>query len=94
MPTHAAGTFALNCAYHGIPCIGYEGLDTQSKCHPQLTIKMNDLRHARELAEKLKTDNSFYETACETAKNNFNVFFGEEEYIHDMNKVIQKVIDE
>ena len=94
MTTHAAGTFALNCAYHGIPCIGYEGLDTQSKCHPQLTIKMNDLRHARELAEKLKTDNSFYETACETAKNNFNVFFGEEEYIHDMNKVIQKVIDE
>ena len=23
MPTQAAGTFALNCAYHGIPCIGY-----------------------------------------------------------------------
>ncbi len=94
MPTHAAGTFALNCAYHGIPCIGYEGLDTQQRCHPQLTIKMNDLRHARELAEKLKTDNSFYKTACDTAKNNFNVFFGEEEYIYDMNKVIQKVIDE
>ena len=40
MPTHAAGTFALNCAYHGIPCIGYSGLDTQSHCHPQLTIKI------------------------------------------------------
>ena len=33
MRTHAAGTFALNCAYLGIPCIGYEGLDTQEKCH-------------------------------------------------------------
>ena len=42
MPTQAAGTFALNCAYHGIPCIGYKGLDTQSKCHPQLTVKMNE----------------------------------------------------
>ncbi len=94
MPTHAAGTFALNCAYHGIPCIGYEGLDTQQRCHPQLTVKMNDLRHARKLANMLKTDNSFYETACETAKSNFNVFFGEKEYIYDMNKVIQKVINE
>ena len=25
MRTHAAGTFALNCAYLGIPCIGYKG---------------------------------------------------------------------
>ena len=24
MRTHAAGTFAMNCAFHGIPCIGYK----------------------------------------------------------------------
>ena len=94
MPTHAAGTFALNCAYHGIPCIGYEGLDTQQNCHPQLTIKMNDLSHARRLANKLKNDSNFYETACETAKNNFNVFFGEKEYIYKMNKLLKEVINE
>jgi hypothetical protein len=93
MPTHAAGTFALNCAYHGIPCIGYEGLDTQQLCHPQLTVKMNDLRHARELVDRLKSDNSFYKTACDTAKNNFNVFFGEKDYIYSMKKVINKVIN-
>jgi len=93
MPTHAAGTFALNCAYHGIPCIGYEGLDTQEQCHPQLTIKMNDLSNARRLANKLRTNSSFYETACETTKNNFNTFFGEEEYIYKMNKVLKEVID-
>ena len=29
MRTHAAGTFAMNCGFHGIPCIGYKGLDTQ-----------------------------------------------------------------
>ena len=94
MPTHAAGTFALNCAYHGITCIGYEGLDTQAHCHPQLTIKMNDLRNARKLANRLRTDSSFYETACETAKNNFNVFFGEKEYIYKMNKLLKEVINE
>ena len=93
MPTHAAGTFALNCAYHGIPCIGYEGLDTQQQCHPQLTIKMNDLRHARELANKLKTDVGWYELQSETAKRNFNGFFGEEEYIYKMNRLLKEVID-
>ena len=93
MPTHASGTFALNCAYHGIPCIGYEGLDTQQQCHPQLTIKMNDLRHARELANKLKTDVGWYELQSETAKRNFNGFFGEEEYIYKMNRLLKEVID-
>jgi hypothetical protein len=29
MRTHAAGTFAMNCGFHGTPCIGYKGLDTQ-----------------------------------------------------------------
>ena len=94
MPTHAAGTFALNCAYHGIPCIGYKGLDTQQSCHPQLTIKMNDLKHARELANKLKNDNGFYETQSQTAKNNFNIFFGEKEYTYKMKEVMEKIFNE
>ena len=39
MPTIAAGTFAMNCAFHGIPCIGYDEADTQRKCHPDLSVK-------------------------------------------------------
>ena len=54
MRTHAAGTFALNCAYLGIPCIGYEGLDTQEKCHPNLTVKLGDLASAKEKLKLLK----------------------------------------
>ena len=92
MPTHAAGTFALNCAYHGIPCIGYKGLDTQQHCHPQLTVKMNDFTHARKLANRLRTDAEWYHLQSQTAKNNFNTFFGEEEYIYNMNEIIKKVI--
>ena len=94
MPTHAAGTFALNCAYHGIPCIGYEGLDTQQNCHPQLTIKMNDLNHARRLVNQLKNDSSFYETQSQTAKNNFNIFFGEKQYTYKMKEVMEKIFNE
>ena len=94
MPTYAAGTFALNCAYHGIPCIGYDGLDTQSKCHPQLTVKMNNLKHARELAHKLKNDDGFYKHQSEVAKNNFKIFFGEEEYIYTMKQVMENILNE
>ena len=94
MPTHAAGTFALNCAYHGIPCIGYEGLDTQAFCHPQLTVKMNDLNNARRLANKLKNNPEWYKLQSDTAKRNFETFFGEEEYKKKMKKYITEVFDE
>jgi len=60
MRTHAAGTFALNCAYLGIPCIGYEGLDTQEICHPDTTVKLGDLDSARKIAKKLRNDENFY----------------------------------
>lgn len=63
MRTHAAGTFAMNCAYLGIPCIGYEGLDTQRILHPELTVKDGDLKTARKLIYKLHNDKEFY-TLC------------------------------
>ena len=67
MRTHAAGTFALNCAYLGIPCIGYEGLDTQEECHPNLTIKLGDLAAAKEKLILLKTDKDYYKECSEVA---------------------------
>ena len=94
MPTHAAGTFALNCAYHGIPCIGYKGSDTQTKLHPSLSVDSCDLDSARILAKRLKIDDDFYKTQSETAKGNFNSFFGEKEYIYSMKTIFEKVINE
>ena len=64
MPTYAAGTFALNCAYHGIPCIGYEGLDTQMILHPDLTVAIGDITAAKKLVEKLRNDEDFYLYCC------------------------------
>ncbi len=60
MRTHAAGTFALNCAYLGIPCIGYKGLDTQEICHPDTTVELGDLNKAREIAKELRNSEKFY----------------------------------
>jgi len=68
MTTHAAGTFALNCAYHGIPCIGHEGLDTQELCFPHLSVDMGDVKKAKQLAVRLKTDKSFYDDCSKIAK--------------------------
>ena len=60
MRTHAAGTFALNCAYLGIPCIGYKGLDTQEILHPETTVEIGDLDSARKIAENLRNNEEFY----------------------------------
>ena len=71
MRTHAAGTFALNCAYLGIPCIGYEGLDTQEKCHPDLTVKLGDLNSAKKLIIKLRDNQDFYVHCANICKQNY-----------------------
>lgn len=76
MRTHAAGTFALNCAYLGIPCLGYEGLDTQRILHPELTVRDGDLSTARKLIKKLHIDKKFYKfcskQAVELYKENYH----------------------
>ncbi len=64
MRTHAAGTFALNCAYLGIPCVGYNGLDTQRILHPNLSVDDGDLETARILVDKLWNDIDFYDKNC------------------------------
>jgi hypothetical protein len=61
MRTHAAGTFALNCSYLGLPCVGYKELDTQRILHPNLSVDNGDLESARELVNKLWNDLDFYE---------------------------------
>lgn len=71
MPTVAAGTFGLNCAYFGIPCIGNEKVDTQRLCHPELSVDIDDLERARSLAKKLKKDLGFYEHCSLLAKSNY-----------------------
>ena len=94
MPTHAAGTFALNCAYHGIPCVGYKGLDTQELCFPHLSVEPGDLKKAKQLTERLKTDKKFYDDCSRISKLIYNECFSEKQYIYNMKKIIKEVTGE
>ena len=77
MRTHAAGTFALNCAYLGIPCIGYEGLDTQRILHPHLTVKDGDLSSARELIKELYNNENFLNLCSNETKELYRKHYHE-----------------
>lgn len=61
MPTIAAGTFSMNCAYFGIPCIGNEKVDTQLTLFPELSVDVNDIHMARHLAIQLRSNQGFYD---------------------------------
>jgi hypothetical protein len=78
MPTVAAGTFSLNCAYFGIPCIGNELVDTQLKCFPELSVNVEDIEKARKLAIKLKNDIEFYNMCSFNAKLNYKQYYDDE----------------
>lgn len=69
MPTVAAGTFSLNCAYFGIPTIGNIEVDTQRICHPNLSVDVHDVEKARIMAKQLNNDYDFYMQCSLEAKN-------------------------
>jgi hypothetical protein len=80
MPTQAAGTFALNCAYLGIPNIGYHGLDTQEVLFPNLTVEMGDLLGAKRLVKKLMEEEDFYKEQSRIARINYKNVYTEESF--------------
>ncbi|OUV71413.1 MAG: hypothetical protein CBC83_07845, partial [Flavobacteriales bacterium TMED123] len=93
MPTHAAGTFTLNCAFHGIPCIGYKGLDTQEELHPLLSVDDGDIDSAIQLAKKLK-DDKFYEECSTMCRENYKESLYREEKCSDYLKDIFEDLNE
>jgi hypothetical protein len=68
MPTIAAGTFSLNCAYWGIPCIGNKYVDTQLNLFPDLSVDINDVHAAHIISEQLKEE-SYYACKSNEIKN-------------------------
>ena len=80
MRTHAAGTFSMNCSFHGIPCIGYKGLDTQEILHPLTTVEVGDLDKAVELGNKLK-DEKFYKLCSDTTIKRFSKYYSEKAWV-------------
>ena len=77
MPTVAAGTFSLNCAYFGIPCIGNRDMDTQIEFFPDISVDINNVYDARNLAEIIYTNPTVYDSitkqSMELCRNSYHV---------------------
>ena len=77
----ASGSFALNCAYLGIPCIGDKRADTQSILFPDLAIDVFDNKNALDLTLKLKKDLDFYIEVSNKAKRLYKKEFTKEKML-------------
>jgi hypothetical protein len=91
MPTVAAGTFSLNCAYFGIPCIGNYKMDTQKLLFPELSIDVEDIKSARHFAKRLVDDIGFYTECSERAKENYKKYFTVDIWKEKMFSVLDKI---
>ena len=88
MPTIAAGTFSLNCAYFGIPCIGNKEVDTQKICHPNLSVNVDDVEKSRILANKLRNDKEFYNECSEQSKKLYKKYYDLNIWKKEMNSIL------
>ena len=91
-PNTIGGTFYLNCAYLGIPCIGNKHTNTQKLCFPDLSVEPHDLKKAKKLAEKLRNNAEFYVNCSTKAIENYKKYFSEDSYIKHMKQVIKEVM--
>lgn len=86
VPVIGAGTFPLNCAYHGIPCIGDVRAETQSILYPELCVDYLDLETALSLTKKLSTDKEFYNHTSNYAKEMIGIHFTKEKFLQTINE--------
>jgi hypothetical protein len=77
----AAASFSLNCAWHGIPCIGDRKADTQSICYPWTSVDYNDIDSAVKIARGLKTDKKFYNKCADYAQKSARKHFTNETFL-------------
>ena len=88
MPAITAGTFCLNSAFLGIPCIGYKESDPQRLCQPDLSIDLYDMESAIKLAKQLKNDKDFYDECSKKAIENYTKYYSEEVFLKYMEGVL------
>jgi hypothetical protein len=91
MRTFAAGTFSLNCGFLGIPCLGWDVLDTQRLCFPELSIPVGDMVEARRMAKHLKNNELFYNHVSEYARKVSLEHFGEETFVKNFNNILKNI---
>lgn len=90
-PNTIAGTFNLNCAYLGIPCIGNVECNTQRICFPELSVRDNDIKTAKKLMNRLVADQEFYSYISSTAKEKYRKHFAEEVYVSSWEVILNQL---
>ena len=90
MPAITAGTFCLNTAFLGIPCIGYRESDPQRLCQPNLSVDLYDIESAVKLAKLLKEDKDFYNECSKEAIDNYNRFYSEKVFLEHMGEILNE----
>jgi len=86
--TAAAGTFNLNCSFHGIPCIAYSNSNTQRILHPLTTVELGEIDKAKDIARKLK-DDKFYKFCMETTQKRYNMYYSEKVFLKHFDGIIK-----
>ena len=87
----SAGQFPLNCAYLGIPCIGYNDVNTQRDLFPSLSVDRGDIGAARKIANKLQNNKDWYRECSKIAKFNYNQWYKEDKFLENWNKIIKEL---
>ena len=88
--TASAGTFNLNCSFHGIPCIGYSNVNTQDILHPLTTVEVGDIDNAKHIARKLK-DEKFYNLCSETTIKRYEAFYTEKIFVKSVKEIMKTI---
>ncbi len=84
----SAGQFPLNCGYLGIPCIGYNDINTQKNLFPELSVKRGDILSAIKLANRLKIDKDFYNEVSNNSKRLYNKLYKEDQFVENFKNII------
>ena len=87
----SAGQFPLNCAYLGIPCIGYNDINTQRDLFPSLSVNRGDIVSARKLANQLQTDKDFYRENVKIGKFNYDQWYKEEKFLENWRDIVENL---
>jgi hypothetical protein len=87
----SAGQFPLNCAYFGIPCIGYNDINTQRDLFPQLSVERGDILKARKLVNLIKNDLDFYQEVSKLSKTNYEKLYSEKVFLKNWKKIEEQI---
>ncbi len=93
MRTYAAGTFSLNCAFLGIPCLGWNQLDTQRLLFPELSVDEGNMEEMRRIAKHLYTNELFYNHVSHYAKKQFKELFSEEVFVKNVKNNLKEILN-